>query len=152
MTDKALEQELLAIKGSDELLTAEAVVNWATKHRRSAVARRLEWDDTKAGHMHRLNQARQLIVSLEISMGPITKRFFSLSIDRGNRMGGGYRDIKDILRSKTLYDILLQDALNELQRMQEQYERLSELAPLWKEVDKIRKKRKRDKDGDQPST
>jgi hypothetical protein len=153
MTNLVLEQELLAIKGEDELLTAEAVVVWAARHRRSAVASRLEWDDAKAGHQHRLNQARQLIVSLEISMAPNTRMFYSLSIDRGNKRGGGYRDIRDIIQSKTLYDILMADALNELRRMQEQYERLTELAPLWKEVEKIRKRKKgKDKDGDRPST
>jgi hypothetical protein len=88
-------------------------------------------------------------------MGPRTKRFFSLSIDRHNGRGGGYRDINEIMQSQNLYDILLSDALNELQRMKEQYERLTELQPLWEEAERVRKKRKpkkgKDDDGDQPS-
>lgn len=136
-----LEEELLAVKGKKELLIAEDVVKWASKHRESLIAAQLEWDDGKAAHQHRINQARQLIVSLEIKMGEGQRRFYSLSIDRNNKRGGGYRDINDIMRSQSLYDILMADALNELKRMQEQYERLTELKPLWRAAEKIRQKR-----------
>jgi hypothetical protein len=136
-----LEEEMIAIKGKKTLLTAEAVVAWAEKHRDSKVAAQLEWDNAKAGHEFRLNQARQLIITLEITIGKPQRRFYSLSIDRNNKRGGGYRDISDIMRSESLYEILLQDALNDLKRMEERYERLKELKPLWRQIDKIRKRK-----------
>jgi hypothetical protein len=138
----SLESELLALKNADGLIVAERAEAWAASHPKSDLAKQLEWDNSKAGRMYRINQIRQIIISLEITMGPTTRRFYSLSIDRHNAMGGGYRDIEEIIRSKTLYDILLADALNDLRHMQEKYERLTELKPLWKEVDKIKKKRK----------
>jgi hypothetical protein len=138
----SIESELLALKNEDGLIVPERAEGWAAAHPKSDLAKRLEWDNGKAGRLYRINQIRQLIVTLEITMGPTTRRFYSLSIDRHNAMGGGYRDIEEIVRSRTLYDILLADALAELNRMRENYERLTELRPLWREVDKIKKKRK----------
>jgi hypothetical protein len=138
----SIESELLALKNEEGLIVPERAEGWAAAHPKSDLAKRLEWDNTKAGRLYRVNQIRQLIISLEITMGPTTRRFYSLSIDRHNAMGGGYRDIEEIVRNKTLYDILLADALNDLRHMQEKYERLTELKPLWREVEKVKKKRK----------
>jgi hypothetical protein len=142
----SIEKELLDLMNAEGLIVAEAAEKWAANHRQSDLAKQLEWDNRVAGKQYRINQIRQLIVSLKITMGNGTKRFYSLSIDRGNKKGGGYRDISDIMKSKTLYEILLQDALNDLQRMQEQYERLRELQPIWKEAEKIRKRKKTKED------
>lgn len=139
-----LEEELLRIKGDRELVTAEEILTWAEKHRNSAWAAELEWNDKKAGREYRLNQVRQIIITLEITIGARTRRFYSLSIDRNNRRGGGYRDIKDILNSQTLYDVMLQDALNELQRMQEKYDQVKELKGLWRELEKAKRKAGKD--------
>lgn len=136
-----LESELLEIKGGRELVTAEEILTYAEEHRDSAWAQELEWNDKVAGREHRLNQVRQLIITLEITIGKRVRRFHSLSIDRHNRMGGGYRDINDILREQTLYDVMLQDALNELARMKERYELLKELKPLWDAAEKLRRGR-----------
>jgi hypothetical protein len=138
----SIESELIALKDDKGLIVAERAEAWAASHPKSDLAKQLEWDNSKAGRLYRINQIRQLIVSLEITMGPTTRRFFSLSIDRHNAMGGGYRDIEEIVRSKTLYDILLADALNDLRHMQQKYDRLTELKPLWDQVEKIKKKRK----------
>jgi hypothetical protein len=139
----ALEAELLSIKGDKELVTAEEILNWSEKHRKSAWAAELEWNDRTAGREHRLNQIRQVIITLEITIGERTRRFYSLSIDRNNKRGGGYRDIKDILGNKTLYDVMLGDALAELTRLKEKYESLRELRKVWRELEAV-KKRKED--------
>jgi hypothetical protein len=137
----ALEAELLQIKGDRELVTAEEILIWAEHHRRSAWAKELEWNDQRAGREHRLNQIRQVIVTLEITIGDRTRRFYSLSIDRHNKRGGGYRDIKDILGNRTLYDVMLGDALNELERMKEKYDQVKELRRVWEELAKARRKK-----------
>jgi hypothetical protein len=139
----SIESELLALKNEDGLIVAEKAEGWAAAHPKSDLAKMLEWDNSKAGRLYRINQIRQIIISLEITMGPTTRRFYSLSIDRHNSMGGGYRDIEEIVRNKTLYDILLADALNDLRHMQQKYERLTELKPLWDQANKIRKRKER---------
>jgi hypothetical protein len=136
-----LEAELLQIKGDRELVTAEEILAWAERHRKSAWAAELEWNDRRAGREHRLNQVRQIIITLEITIGERTRRFYSLSIDRHNKMGGGYRDIKDILGNKTLYDVMLGDALAELGRMKEKYESLRELRKVWRELEAVRRRK-----------
>jgi hypothetical protein len=136
----ALEAELLTIKGDKELVTAEEILAWAERHRKSAWAAELEWNDKRAGREHRLNQVRQIIVTLEITIGDRTRRFYSLSIDRNNKRGGGYRDIKDILGNRTLYDVMLGDALNELDRMKERYDHVKELSRVWAELAKAKRR------------
>lgn len=147
-----LEVELLAIKGDRELVTAEEILSWAERHRDSAWAAELEWNDRKAGREHRLNQIRQIIITLEITIGQRTRRFYSLSIDRHNRRGGGYRDIVDILENQTLYDVMVNDALNELERMRLKYEQVVELRPLWRELERAKTKRSKAKGGGRHST
>jgi hypothetical protein len=136
----ALEAELLTIKGDRELVTAEEILVWSERHRKSAWAAELEWNDKRAGREHRLNQIRQVIVTLEITIGDRTRRFYSLSIDRNNKRGGGYRDIKDILGNRTLYDVMLGDALNELDRMKERYDHIKELSRVWAELAKAKRR------------
>jgi hypothetical protein len=138
-----LEAELLQIKGDRELVTAEEILGWAERHKKSAWAAELEWNDRTAGREHRLNQIRRIIITLEITIGERTRRFYSLSIDRSKK-GGGYRDVKDILGNKTLYDVMLGDALAELNRLKEKYESLRELRRVWRELEAAAKKRKED--------
>jgi hypothetical protein len=149
------ESELEALRTKDGLIIAEKVETWCASHRSSDLAKRLEWDSKEGARQHRINQIRQLIVTLRIKIDGGIKRYYSLSIDRANKNGGGYRNISDIMKSKTLYDVLLADALNDLERIREQYERLKELEPIWKEIEKIKKRRgrrrKSDGDGEQPS-
>ena len=143
----SIETELMQIKGNKELLLAEDVEAWAKVHPKSDLHRALEWTDRKAGYEYRLWQARRLI-AIHIVYGDGERRVYSLTPDR-SRPGGGYRDIDDILRDKSLHDILLSDALAELHRVQLKYERLKQLKPVWKAVSRVRQgqqKGKRTKD------
>jgi hypothetical protein len=137
----SIENELLALMNSEGLIVPEVAETWAAKNRSSELAQELEWNNREAGRQYRINQIRQILVRLKISVDHGTRRFISLSIDRGNKRGGGYRDFNDIVQSKTLYEVLLADALSELQRMQEQYKRLKELEPVWKAAGKVREKK-----------
>jgi hypothetical protein len=138
----SIQSELLAIKGKHELLTAEEVVEWAKNHQTSALHATFEWDNRKAAEEYRIWQARRLI-AIHITVEEGARRFVSLSIDR-SRDGGGYRDINDVLANKSLHEVLLEDALKELDRMQLKFDRLKELKPIWRERDKIRTKKKGD--------
>lgn len=134
----SIEAELLKIKGNKELLAAEEVVDWARTHTDSQLHKRLEWNDQKAGHEYRIWQARQLI-ALHITYASGERKFVSLTLDR-SRERGGYRDLDDVLRNQSLYEIMLTDALNDLLRVEKKYERLKELKPVWAAVRKIRSK------------
>jgi len=134
-----IEKELLAIKGSSDMLVAEDVVEWARAHPKSKLHSELEWDDSKAGHNYRIWQVRRLI-GLHITYADGDRKFVSLSLDRHNGSGGGYRDVDDVLRDKTLYDLMLDDALRELERFRRRYDHLKQLKPLWTAVDKVVKR------------
>lgn len=136
----SIESELLLIKGKKKLLLAEDALEWAEKNEDSDLHKSLEWDDTKAAREHRLWQVRRLIsihVSFEADGG---RRMVSLTIDRV-KPGGGYRDINDVLKSRSLYDIMLKDALMELDRLRLKYERIKELEPVWEAADEVGKEK-----------
>jgi hypothetical protein len=137
-----IQSELLALKDKRELLTAEDVVDWARAHPRSALYKAPEfcgWDPKKSAHEHWLWGARKLM-AIHVVYEDGGRRLVSLSLDR-SREGGGYRDINDVLRDESLHEIMLQDALRELQRMEEKYQRLKALKPIWTAAAKVRRRK-----------
>lgn len=136
-----IKQELLDIHAasSDGKLHAHEVVKWAESHPGSALHAAIDWNDKTAAHQHRLWQVRKLIEIHVTIAGPTHERFVSLSIDRP--VGGGYRNMADVLQAQDLTQIMLRDALRELERMQEKYRHINELADVWAAVDKIKSRR-----------
>jgi len=47
-------------------VTPDSVVAFAAKHKKSELHGEFEWDNEKAGHLHRLNQARHLLACIVI--------------------------------------------------------------------------------------
>jgi hypothetical protein len=131
----SIQTELVALK-KDGLLVAERVHEWAEAHPESDVHKALEWDNEAAAYEHRLWQIRRLI-AVHVTYEGGERKFISLSIDR-SKDGGGYRDLDDVIKDRSLYAIALKDALQELQRLQERYEHLKELRPVWSAVKKIK--------------
>lgn len=135
-----IQQELLALKNEEGLIVAEAAVDWAKTNPTSALHKSLEWDNASAAHNWRVWQVRKLI-AIHIVTNEGGRQAVSLTIDR-QREGGGYRQMEDVLRSKSLREALLEDALNELDRVQQRYKTVSELAEVWSAKDKVRTRRK----------
>lgn len=135
-----VKDELVEIQGRKSLLKAEDVLEWAEKHPQSEIYAQLEWDDVKAGHEYRLWQVRR-IIALNITYEDGSRKMVSLTIDRPEP-GGGYRDIDDVLRSKQLYEIMMKDALAELDRIERKYEALKQLKPVWAVVARIKGERR----------
>jgi hypothetical protein len=133
----ALQKELEALKRGDGSIHAEDVVAWAEKHPKSALYAKFEWDDCEAAHQYRLWQARQ-VIALNIVTEKGERRAISLSIDRTS--GGGYRDIEEIVRVPALREVMLQDALAELKRVQAKYRHLAELARVFVEIERADKR------------
>ena len=141
----SIKQELLRIQQADpeNILRPREVLEWAQDNPDSALHRSIDWDDERAAEQHRLWQIRQLI-QLHVVQEDRSPVLVSLSIDR-QTPGGGYRAISDVVDRPDLRDIMLEDALAELQRVQRKYERVLELKGLWEEADRLREQRKRTK-------
>ena len=137
----AIRDELVALHRQDPLLKVETVHEWAIANPQSALHGELEWDNEVAGHRHRLDQIRRLI-AIHIVSPSGARQVISLSIDRV-RPGGGYRDLDSVLKVATLREVMLDDALADLERMRVKYEHLSELAKVWGEVDRVKEAQRR---------
>ena len=127
--------ELEALRDADGMIHADASVKWAARHKRSALYAYLEWDDTVAAHRHRVDQVRSFIqVHIVDAVG--FRRYISLSIDR--QTSGGYRPIPEVLSRQDLKSVMLNDALDDLDRMRRLYISLNELQPIWDCIDRLR--------------
>jgi len=135
MNKENVASELLRLERGGLIKPVEAVA-WARGHPQSALYAELEWDDSIAGEQYRIQQVRQLI---QVFVEPVhqTRQYVSLSIDRVG--GGGYRHIASVMNTPDLRTVLLQDALRELERMQERYQALTELDRVWAAADAARK-------------
>lgn len=136
--------ELLKLKNQDGIINPAEVVKWAKRNKSSRLHSQLEWDDEVAGERYRIWQVRALI-SVHIVDAEGGRRFVSLSTDRRHDGSNGYRSLEDIVARPDLREIMLKDALSELERIQERYKKLSELAPVWEQADQVRQQRSRRK-------
>jgi hypothetical protein len=131
--------ELLKLR-KNGLLTPEVVVN-AAEPVSSPLHPHFEWDDSKAGHQYRLEQARQLIrvqvTVLENYNEPI-RAFASLSSDRS--YGRGYRVTTEILGDEQYRQQMLEDALVAMEAFQRRYARLKELVEVFAAMRAARRK------------
>ncbi len=136
-----IRDELLALQNADGLIVPREVHDWAHAHPKSLLHQRLQWDDAEAGYQYRLNQIMHLIV-LNITTADLKPEFVSLSIDRANGTGGGYRSIVDVVKVPHLREVMLDDALADLERVRRRYEYLKALAPVWKAVAGVKAKKR----------
>ena len=123
----SIASELLALKGKDGMVHAPAAVDWAKEHPESSLYAALEWDDPTAAKAYRIEQVRQLIRIFVVDVKG-DRQLISLSVDRAV---GGYRSLDDVLARPDLREVMLNDALAELERLEIKYEHLKELAEVW---------------------
>ena len=144
----SVESELRLLKSERDLLTAEDVVQWARSHPNSALYRApifCGWNTKKSAYAHWIWGARYLM-ALHVTYENGTRQLVSLSLDR-TRPGGGYRDVDEVLRDRSLSEIMYEDALRELERVQEKYNEIKQLTAVWREIKKARRRK-----GARPST
>jgi hypothetical protein len=127
-----IQREIEALRNDEGLVRAETVVIWARGNPDSELHLHFEWDDAVAGEKYRIDQARQLI-RIHVLTDEGDRKLVSLSIDRPS--GGGYRDLTDVLPSASMREIMLRDAIRELQRVRTKYARLNELADVYRAID-----------------
>ena len=135
-------EELALVRGRKRMLTAEAVVKWASNHPDSALYGRFTWDKDDAAHKWNLHQARNLIrvnvKVLQANTEPV-KTYVSLKADRKNNTG--YRVMVDVLNDPDLRATMLAEALDELQAFECKYKAISELAPVFEAIRTVRRKK-----------
>lgn len=134
---KQITAELEALRDSQGMIHAQAAVKWARRNRRSALHGFLEWDDEVAGERYRIDQIRGFI-QVHISDPLGFRRYVSLSIDRQG--SGGYRPVPDVLSRQDMRAVMLNDALDDLDRLRRLYVPLKELQPIWDCIDRLRPK------------
>lgn len=138
---KAVVKELKRIALSNDGLLMPKIVVEAARAKSSPLHRQFEWDDSKAAEKYRLDQARHLIrVSVELIDGVDTPVdvFVSLTPDRGEK--GGYRIMTQVLSDAEMRQQLLSDAISELGVFREKYNRLKELAEVFKAIRKVKRR------------
>ena len=123
------------------VLRPEDVVAFA-RNKRTALHSELEWDDAKASQEHRLWQARTVIrVAVTVLPSPHAdqepvRAYVSVVSDRV-RPGGGYRPLADVMTNDEMRAELVTEALGEVKRWRRKYERLRELVPIFRAIDKV---------------
>ena len=126
------------------LLKPEDVVAFA-RNKRTALHSEFEWDDAKASAEFRLEQARRVIrVSVTVLPSPHSdqepvRAYVSVASDRA-QPGGGYRSFADVMTDDDMRAELVNEALGEAKRWRRKYERLRELAPIFRAIDKVEAK------------
>ena len=133
------------------MLRPEDVVEFA-KSPATALHTCFTWDDTQAAHNWRLVQARQIIrVSVIVSPGDPKEKvraFVSLKENRYN--DEGYRSLISVMSDGDLRQVLLTEAMMEMQSFMDKYENLKELASVFAEMQKVVKRPRKSKTTQQP--
>jgi len=124
-----IKRELKKIKKQHGgLLRARDVVNYA-RDSKTALHNCFEWDDKIAGEAYRIHQARR-IINVHVEMMPNAtepmKVFVSLKKDRC-KPGGGYREMKRIIKVKPWREALFEQALDELISIKKRYKQIREI-------------------------
>lgn len=133
--------ELKRIADENEgVLSPENVVE-AARPLDSPLHSKFEWDNSKAAENYRLWQARQLIritveyIGAEESNVP-AHVFVSLTTDR--KEDGGYRLVRAVLDDPDQRQQLMSDALADMQRFQQKYSQLKELAQVFDAMRRVK--------------
>jgi len=134
-------QELNELAEASGLLTPGAVLERASDAR-SALHPLFTWDNNKAAHLRRLDEARAVIMTVRVRLElqpdkPLinVRAFVSLGEDRV--AGGGYRPITVVLANPSQRAQLLRTALQELGALQKKYAQLSELTQVFAALDDV---------------
>jgi hypothetical protein len=140
---KAIKEALDEIAQADAegRLQPHAVVERA-KARSSPLHDCFTWDDTKAGALWRIEEARGLIRTYRVVIEqkpPVTTRAF-ISLKSSRARGGGYTPIERILSDADLHQEMLRDALEDVAEVERRYGHLQELQPVFVAARRVRRR------------
>jgi hypothetical protein len=117
------------------------VVRFA-RNPRTVLHGQFTWDDSAAAAQYRLWQARQLIrVTVSLIPGTETEsRVFVSMMDDRKLRGGGYRITASMMSDAASRELLLVEALAELEVFRRKYRHLRELAAVFEQIDALPKR------------
>lgn len=144
MSNPVIIAELKRIADEHGGLLNPADVVEAARPLKSPLHSRFEWNDSKAAQEYRVWQARQLIRVVVEYIGAgneqvMSKVFVSLTSDRGD---GGYRPMVSVLSDSSQRSQLLADAVDEMERFQQKYKELEELAQVFAAMKTVTRRRR----------
>lgn len=140
MVNVKAELEAIRLKHGS-LLLEESIVREAEKEDHP-LHDRFTWDDSEAGRLWRLEEARMLIRSVYVTFEDKDNKtirvraYASLPTDRSGQ--GGYRSLVDVMSDKEMRKELLAAAFGELEALQRKYGRLEELTPIFVAMQRVR--------------
>lgn len=119
--------------GDRAALDPEDIVSRATPVS-SPLHNYFEWDDRKASHQYRLQQARALIRAIVTILPAVdtepVRAFISLSDLRG-KQGGSYVATATVLSDEEMYAQARADGITALVGMQKRLRYIKEFEPIW---------------------
>jgi hypothetical protein len=125
-----VEREMQAIYGEYGELVADTVLEWAQPVT-APLHSFFDWDDAKAGHEHRLEQARRLIRSVKVTYkldeegrNKRVRRYHS--VPAGDEQRLVYRDLDEILDDPFQRQLLLRQMERDWKAFRARYEHLLE--------------------------
>lgn len=132
-------KELEKIEKKYGEVTSELVLQSATPED-SPLHSIFEWDDRKAAHSYRLQQASVMICNLarEVESEEDSKpKVIRAYVDVSENTRGSFVNIGAAFQNQDSRDIVLQRALNELKAFEEKYKNLLEFASLFEVIDDL---------------
>ena len=140
----SIKDELLSLRDDQDMIYPHVVVDWARQHEDSSLYRSIEWNNSIAADNYRVWQVRQLL-KVHVVNDDKTPRVLSLSIDRVS--GGGYRTVESILSRRDLTNIMVLDAIAELERVKKRYNSIKKLSKVWDELEVVKSENKKATNG-----
>ena len=136
-------KEILEVKEKNGL-TAEAIIEQAKK-KNNPLHDFFDWDDTKAAHKWRLQQARVLINEVKVVVE--NKEYYafenvSIEIEADSEEGTTKKEYftrSEILNDKEKRAQIVNRAYNYLLYWKEQYQTYTEFEPIVKSIEKVKK-------------
>lgn len=118
----------------DDCTTAEAILQKA-EDPNSELHKCFEWDDTKAAHLYRLQQARNIMCNLVFTSD--SKDYEPLRVFYITTETSVYKPTRLILQQPDEYQALLSRAKAELKSFKQRYHTIQELGDLFALIDTL---------------
>lgn len=123
-------------------ILTDAVVEFA-QPKTSPIHKYFEWDDTKAAHEFRLDQARKLIKSIVVEIdGSNVPAYQNIYIENSGR---SYLETAQCMETESIWDQVLASALKEAVNWANRYRTYKDLAPAVAAIDEVHKQIKEGK-------
>lgn len=120
------------VNGNNEFKPQE-LVDYARNNPNSELHKCFEWNDTIAAEKYRVNQAREVIRYLRITVptenGKTEKTAIRMFVSTNNH-DNNYKATEIVFQNKSEYDKLLAEAMSELQAFKRKYKGIKELGKI----------------------